>query len=302
MIAEGVRVDIPIDESRYRRLLRSTDWQDETAKLAGVYAERVIYEGPIAGLREGRVVELTAGDSAADVRIAIDAVPQTLSMPVLAAGRAVARALGTPASDRRSLLSRVALLLYLVEPAANADVPRPEQPTFGLAAALRLLASPIRPHVWTSLRASLDVFEPSFVLDLRDGGTSISATELAFIVHAPGQQTNVSWSDDRRVRIGADEGRRVSDEIRRRGISLMEPGHEDLHVAGVLPIAPGVLATAPGQPADRTLAAWSAHSTGAIGASALAVGRIGSQRAAALAAAAGAVFIAGPAAVAPEGA
>ena len=294
MIAEGVRVDIPIDESRYRRLLRSTDWQDETAKLAGVYAERVIYEGPIAGLRDGRVVELTAGDSAADVRIAIDAVPNTLSMPVLAAGRAVARALGTPASDRRSLLSRVALLLYLVEPAADTDVPRPEQPTFGLAAALRLLASPIRPHVWRALRASLDVFEPSFVLDLRDGGTSLSATELAFIVHAAGQQANVTWSDDRRVRIGADEGRR--------GISLMEPSQEDLHVAGVLPIAPGVLATAPGQPADRTLAAWSAHSTGAIGASALAVGRIGNQRAAALAAAAGAVFIAGRAAVAPEGA
>ena len=301
MIAESVRVDIPIDESRYRRLLRSTDWQDETAKLAGVYAERVIYEGPIAGLRNGRVVELTAGDSAADVRIAIDAVPNTLTMPVLAAGRAVARALGTPASDRQSLLSRVALLLYLVEPAADADVPRPEQPAFGLAAALRLLASPIRPHVWTSLRASLEVFEPSFVLDMRDGGTSTSAAELALIVHAPGQQTNVTWADDRRARIGVDEGQRVSDEIRRRGISLMEPNAHDLQVAGALPIAPGVLATAPGQPPDRTLAAWSAHTTGAIGASALAAGRIGSRRAAALAAAAGAVFIAGPAAVAPEG-
>ena len=149
MIAAGVRVDIPIDESRYHRLLRSTDWQNETAKLAGVYTERVIYEGPIGGLRDGRVLELTAGDSAADMRIVIDAVPNTLTMPVLAAGRAVARALGTPASDRQSLLSRVALLLYLVEPAGDAEIPRPEQPAFGLAAALRLLASPIRPHIWT---------------------------------------------------------------------------------------------------------------------------------------------------------
>ncbi len=301
MIAGSVRVDIPIDESRYRRLLRLAAWRDESATLAGVYAERVIYEGPIAGLRDGRLVELTAGDSAADVRIAIDAVPNTLTMPVLAAGRAVARALGTPASDRQSLLSRVALLLYLVEPAANTQVPRPEHPAFGLAAALRLMASPIRPHIWTSLRASLEVFEPSLVLDLRDGGTSISTAELALIVHAAGQQTNPAWFDDRRARIGVDEGQRVSDEIRRRGISVMEPNAHALHVAGVLPIAPGVLATAPGQPPDRTLAAWSAHTTGAIGASALAVGRVGSQRAAALAAAAGAAFIAGPAAVAPEG-
>ena len=196
----------------------------------------------------------------------------------------------------------MALLLYLVEPAANADVPRPEQPTFGLAAALRLLASPIRPHVWTSLRASLDVFEPSFVLDLRDGGTSISATELALIVHAPGQQTNVSWSDDRRVRIGADEGRRVSDEIRRRGISLMEPGHEGLARrwrASDRPRRTGHgSGTASRSDAGRMVGAFDrGHRRFGAGGR-----RIGSQRAAALAAAAGAVFIAGPAAVAPEGA
>ena len=300
MIADGVRVDIPIDEPRYRRLLRPTDWQEETAKLAGVYAERTIYEGPIGGLQEGRVLELTSGDSAAEVRIAIDAVPNTLTMPVLAAGRAVARALGTPASDRQSLLSRVALLLYVVEPAAFGDIPRPEQPAFGLAAALRLLASPIRPRAWAALRASLDAFEPSMVLDLRDGGAAVEAQELAFVVHAQGQQSDVRWYDDRRARIGADEGQRAADEIRRRGISLLTPEADDLHRAGVLPLAPGVLATAPGQPADRTLASWAAHRTGAIGASAVAMGRIGSQRAAALAAAAGAVFIAGPAAVAPE--
>ncbi len=300
MIAEGVRVDIPIDESRYRRLLRPTDWQDETAKLAGVYAERTIYEGPIGGLREGRVLELTAGDSAAEVRIAIDAAPNTLTLPVLAAGRAVARAFGTPASDRRSLLSQVALLLYVVEPAAYGAIPQPEQPAFGLAAALRLLASPVRPRAWAALRASLDAFEPSFVLDLRDGGAAIEAQELALIIHAHGQQPDVRWHDDRRARIGADEGQRAADEIRRRGISLLTPQDEDLHMAGILPLAPGLLATAPGQPPDRTLASWAAHRTGAIGASAVSVGRIGSQRAAALAAAAGAVFIAGPAAVAPE--
>ena len=301
MIAAGVRIDIPIDESRYRRLLRPTDWQDETAKLAGVYAERTIYEGPVAGLRAGRVLELTAGDSAADVRIAIDAVPNTLTMPALAAGRAVARAFGTPASDRQSLLSRVALLLYLAEPAPDAEIPRPEQPAFGLAAALRLMASPIRPHVWTALCASLDVFEPSLVLDLRDGGTALSAQRLALIVHAHGQQTDVRWYDERRARIGADEGRRTADEIRRRGIALLESQADELHSAGILSIAPGVLATAPGQPPDRTLASWAAHTSGAIGASAVAVGRIESERAAALAAAAGAAFIAGPAAVTPEG-
>lgn len=300
MIAEGVRVDIPIDESRYRRLLRPTDWRDETTKLAGVYAERTIYEGPIGGLQEGRLLELTAGDSAAEVRIAIDAAPNTLTMPVLAAGRAVARAFGTPASDRQSLLSRVALLLYLVEPAAFGDIPQPEQPAFGLPAALRLLASPLRPRAWASLRASLNAFEPSFVLDLRDGGAAIEAQELALILHAHGQQSEVRWHDDRRARIGEDEGQRTAAEIRRRGINLLTPQTDDLHMAGVLSLAPGVLATAPGQPPDRTLASWAAHGTGAIGASAVAVGRMASQRAAALAAAAGAVFIAGPAAVAPE--
>lgn len=300
MIAEGVRIDIPIDESRYRRLLRPADWREETAKLAGAFAERVIYEGPVAGLPAGRILELTAGDSAADIRIAIDAVPNTLTMPVLAAGRAVARAFATPASDRQSLLSRLALLLYVVEPASGAAVPQPEQPTFGLAAGLRLMASPVRPRVWAALRASLDAFEPSFVLDLRDGGAAAEAQELALIVHAHGQQSDARWYDNRRARIGADEGQRTADEIRRRGINLLAPQADDLHRAGVLPLAPGVLATAPGQPPDRTLASWAAHRTGAIGASAVAVGRIGSQRAAALAAAAGAVFITGPAAVAPE--
>ena len=138
------------------------------------------------------------------------------------------------------------------------------------------------------------------MLDLRDGGAAMSASELIFIVHAQGQQTNMAWYDERRARIGADEGQRIADEIRRRGISLIDPNAQDLPIAGVLPVASGVLAAAPGQPPDRTLAAWSAHTTGAIGASALAVGRNGSQRAATLAAAAGAAFIAGPAAVAPE--
>ena len=301
MIAEGVRVDIPIDESRYRRLLRPTDWRDETAKLAGVYAERTIYEGPIGGLRQGRVLELTAGDSAAEVRIAIDAVPNALTMPVLAAGRAVARAFATPASDRQSLLARVALLLYVVEPATYEDIPRPEQPAFGLAAVLRLMASPVRPRIWAALRASLRAFEPSFVLDLRDGGAAVGAEELALIMHAQGQQTDVRWYDERRARIGADEGQRTANEIRRRGVNLLEPHVDDLHVAGVLPLASGVLATAPGQPPDRTLASWAAHGAGAIGASAVAMGRSESRRAAALAAAAGAVFVAGPAVVAPEG-
>lgn len=302
MIAAGVRIDIPIDESRYRRLLRPTDWRVETAKLAGAYAERVIYEGPVGGLREGRVLELAAGDSAADVRIAIDAVPNTMTTPVLAAGRAVARAFGTPASDRQSLLSRAALMIYLVEPAGDAAVPRPEQPFFGLAAALRLTASPVRPRVWSALRASLDRFEPSLVLDLRDGGTALSAQRLALIMHARGQQTDMRWYDERRARIGADEGERLADEIRRRGVTLLEPQRDDLHAAGVLPLAPGVLATAPGQPPDRTVAAWAAHASGAIGATAIAVGRFESQRAAALAAAAGAAFISGPTAVMPEGA
>lgn len=301
MIAAGVRVDIPIDESRYRRLLRPRDWQQERAKFAGAYAERVIYEGPVAGLREGRVLELTAGDSAADVRIAIDATPNTLTMPVLAGGRAVARAFGTPASDRQSLLSRIALLLYLVEPAPDAEVPQPEQPTFGLAAALRLLASPIRPSVWAALRASLDAFEPSLVMDLRDGGTAVSAQRLALIMHAHGQQTEMRWYDERRARIGADEGQRTADEVRRRGVALLAPQADDLQAAGVLSLAPGLLAATPGQPTDRTLAAWAAHSSGAIGTSAVAVGRVESRRAAALAAAAGAAFIAGPEAIFPEG-
>lgn len=301
MIAAGVRIDIPIDESRYRRLLRPAAWREEAATLVGVYAQRVVYEGPVAGLRDGRVLELTAGDSAADVRIAIDAVPNTLTMPVLAAARAVARAFGTPASDRQSLLSRVALLIYMVEPALDVQSPAPEQPAFGLAAALRLMASPIRPQVWTALRVSLETFEPSFVLDLRDGGAALNAERLAFIVHARGQQTDVRWYDERRARIGADEGRRTVDEIRRRGFPLLEPDADELQGAGMLPLAPGVVATAPGQPPDRTLAAWAAHTSGAIGASAIAIGRTESRRAAGLAAAAGAAYIAGPAAVAPEG-
>jgi hypothetical protein len=300
MIAAGVRIDIPIDASRYRRLLSHSAWREETAKLAGVYAERVIYEGPVGGLRAGRVIELTAGDSTADVRLVIDAVPNSLTMPVLAAGRAAALAFGTPASDRQSLLARVALLIYLVEPTDDAEVPRPDRPVFGLAAALRLMASPVRPHVWAALRASLDIFEPSLVLDLRDGGAALSAQRLAYIVHARGQQTETRWFDEQRARIGADEGQRTADEIRRRGIALIEPGADELHTAGMLPLAPGVMAAAPGQPPDRTLAAWAAHTRGVFGATAVAMGQVESERAASLAGAAGAAFITGPAVVEPE--
>ncbi len=294
MISPGVRIDIPIDAARYQEILQPRLWRETAGALASVYEARVVHEGAVGGFAEGRIVELTAGNLDADVRLAFDAVAGYMSRPILAASRSAVRALGTPTDDRRLLLDRAVVRFYLVEPAWEASELAPVRPAFGVSGALRLLASPPRPQVWTALRFSIEAFEPSLVLDLRDGGAALPARQLGLLVHASGQRADDASLDEGRAPVGLDEGGRIAAEVRRRGVRLLDPPPGGRRAAGLLRLAPGVLGVAPGGPADLTLASHAVHAAGAAGLTAVAAGRVEHQRAAALAAAAGAVLSVGP--------
>ena len=300
MIDGGVRIDIPIDEERYQDIVRPIDWYDNTEKMAQAFRSRVVYEGPIAGLAAGRVLQLTIGNSDSDIRIAIDAVPHSLTTPVLAAGRSVARVLGSGTSDRREMLRRIAVLLHIVEPQAEAFSYVPDRPTFGYAAALRLVSSPARPRQWEALRASISEFEPSLVVDLRDGGSALETNALGLLVNSFGSGTEIGMFSARHVFIGADEGGRIAQELRRRGVKLLNGDTDDARMSGLFPISPGVLVSIQDIWSDCSLASYSVHAAGSIGLTAVAVGRVEYQRAFSLAAAAGSVLATGPAAVRPE--
>ena len=296
----GIRIDIPIDEERYRGIMQPVDWRDNMDKIAQSFRSRVVYEGPIAGLAEGRVLQLTIGNPDADVRMAIDAVPNSLTNPVLAAGRAVVRVLGVQTSDRKEILTRTAVLLHIVEPQVEAFNFVPDRPAFGFAAALRLLSSPARPQAWAALRASIAEFEPSLVIDLRDGGSALETNALGLLVHSFGAGTETGRYDARRAFIGSDEGGRIAQELRRRGVKLLSGDTDDARITGLFSISPGVLVSIQDVWADCSIASYTAHTAGSIGLTAVSVGRVEYRRAFSLAAAAGAVLVSGPAAVRPE--
>ena len=89
-----------MDSDRFSDSLRASRWREVRQALGDTYDVRPLYEGPLPGLPNARIVRLSAGDPDSSVRTLIDAVPMTLSRPVLAAGRAVTRVFTSQARER----------------------------------------------------------------------------------------------------------------------------------------------------------------------------------------------------------
>ena len=299
MIDAGIRIDASIDEDRYTDLLTLASWSKTVLELESVFDVRVVYEGAVCGFKKCRVICLVLGDADADVRLAIDAVPIVMTRPVLASVRAVVRALGAHMSSGRSLPSGVAVQILLVEPAYGEEMTVVGPKDFSLASMLMLRGSPLSPGVWATLTNSLDAFEPSIVLDLRDGHSSFRRGAVGLIVYANGQKTSSKWHDEERISIGVHEGQQIADEVRRGGFELLRLGDASADVVGLVELAPGVLSVASGPLHDRSLAEYAVDSFGALGVTAVAVGPTEWSRAAGVTLAAGAVLAVGSSIVHP---
>ena len=127
-------------------------------------------------------------------------------------------------SSGRSLPPGVAVQILLVEPAYGEEMTVVGPKDFSLASMLMLRGSPLSPGVWATLTNSLDAFEPSIVLDLRDGHSSFRRGAVGLIVYANGQKTSSKWHDEERISIGVHEGQQIADEVRRGGFELLRLG------------------------------------------------------------------------------
>lgn len=299
MIRTDIRIDASISEDRYADILAPSSWSKTALELEGVYDVRVVYEGAICGFRECRVVGLVLGDADADVRLTIDAVPLVMTRPLLASIRSVVRALGAHAGGERSQPAGVAVQIHFVEPAYGEVMTVVEPREFSLSSVLRLRGSPILPGAWVALTNSLDVFEPSIAVDLRDGHSAHQDGSIGLITYAKGQKTNPTWHDKERISIGVHEGQQIAYEIRRRGFEMLRPRDASADVVGLVELSPGVLSVASAPLRSRSLAEYAVDSCGALGMTAVAVGSTEWRRAAGLAAVAGAVLATGTSLVRP---
>jgi len=300
VIDAGIHIDASISEDRYADLLTLASWSKTVLELESVFDVRVVYEGAVCGFKECRVIRLILGDADADVRLAVDAVPLVMTRPVLASVRSIVRALGSHAGSGRSLSSGVVVQIHLVEPAYGEEMTAIGSKDFSLASMVRLRGSPLLPGAWAALTNSLDAFEPSIALDLRDGHSSFRRGSVGLIIYAAGQKTSAKWHDEQRLPIGFYEGQEIADEIRRRGFELIHLQGASADVVGLVELAPGVLSVASGPFHGRSLAEYAVDSCGALGVTAVAVGPTEWNRAAGLASAAGAVLAVGSSIVRSE--
>jgi hypothetical protein len=165
--SEARSLDIPMDVDRFADSLRGSKWRDIRRTLGDIYEVQSLYEGPLPGLPQAQVLRLSSGDPDSPIRILIDAVPLSLSRPVLVAGRAVTRVFTSRARERAVLLDQIAVRIHVIEVDGDAaDIP-PLPLASGLDGGLRLAHSVANDEAWGALRASVQRFRPTLAMDLR---------------------------------------------------------------------------------------------------------------------------------------
>ncbi len=280
MILPGARsLDIPMDVDRFADSLRGSKWREIRQTLGDTYEVQSLYEGPLPGLPQAQVVRLSSGDPDSPVRILIDAVPLSLSRPVLVAGRAVTRVFTSRARERAALLDQIALRLHLIEVDGDAaDIP-PLPLASGLDGGLRLAHSMANDQAWGALRTSVQRFRPTLAMDLRDAGAAVPNAHLALMVHS---LTHPAGDVGAASLPGTTEARAIARDVGRRGISPYTGTPHERAAAGLRILGNGALIRMSPRDPSRSVASVASDIGAAIGITALALGMQELDRAIAL--------------------
>lgn len=270
--------EVPLGQERLVDILRPEGWEAVCRTFGPVYGISVLYEGPLGGHRAARITRLLAGNPDAEVRVLIDAVPAVLSRVVLGAGRAMARTFATRTSDRARMLDEMALLIHLAEPTDSPTV-RPLPVLRGIAEALGMIHSPAQPGVWSRLSSSVEDFQPTIALDLRDSGGAVQGADLLLIQHGWARAIDTGSVGRDGVEYRTDI---LAGELTERGVRLLRPTLNEQHRGGLLAGGGGgTVLTGPNTP-PLTQAGAMATQSGAFGVTGLAVGTAEGERAEAL--------------------
>ena len=211
------RLDIPMDTDRFNGSLRSSKWHAVVETLDDTFEVSQLYNGPLPGLPEARIVCLSSGNSDSPVRVLVDAVPTSISRPVLVASRAVARVFTSRARDRAAVLENIALRIHMVELDVDpTDIP-PVPQTTGLDGGLRLTHSVTNSEAWMNLVESTNYFRPTLALDLRDAGLAVPNAHLALVLHSLTQTVNGERSLNHGGELAAEA---IASNVQQRGIAL----------------------------------------------------------------------------------
>ena len=283
MISAGARsLEIPMDIDRFTDSLRGSKWREIRQTLGDTYEVRTLYEGPLPGLPRAQVVRLSSGDPDSPIRILFDAVPLSLSRPVLVAGRAVTRVFTSRARERAELLDRIAVRIHVIEVDGDAaDIP-PLPLATGLDGGLRLAHSVTNEEAWSALRESVQRFRPTLAMDLRDAGAAVPNANLALVVHS---LTHAAGAE---ALPGTTEGRAIARDVSRRGISPYRGTPRERAAAGLRQFGHGALTRMSPRDPSRSVSSLASDLMAAVGITALSLGLRELDRAIALTEAAGA--------------
>lgn len=270
MISTDARsLDIPMDVDRFADSLRGSKWREIRQSLGDTYEVRTLYEGPLPGLPRAQVVRLSSGDPDSPIRMLFDAVPLSLSRPVLVAGRAVTRVFTSRARERAELLNRIAVRIHVIEVDGDAaDIP-PLPLASGLDGGLRLALSVANEQAWGALRESVQRFRPTLAMDLRDAGSAVPDEHLALVVH---NLAHAAGNVGAESLPGTTEGRSIARDVRRRGVSPYRGSPRERAAAGLRMLGNGALTRMSPRDPSRSVASLASDLGAAVGITALSLG------------------------------
>ncbi len=262
-------LEIPMDVDRFSDSLRASKWREVRQALGDTYEVRPLYDGPLPGLPKARIVRLSSGDPDSPARILIDAVPMSISRPVLVAGRALTRVFTSRARERAAVLDHIALRIHVIEVDAEAAEIPPLPLASGLDGGLSLAHGVASHEAWAALHESVSRFRPTFAMDLRDAGAAVPNAHLALVLHGLTHAAEVGVSGPHAGATGAGA---IARGVRRRGVAPYAGTARERAAAGLRLLPDGALTRTNRR--DPMLSAASAASTSAaaVGMTSLALG------------------------------
>ncbi len=268
-----------MDVDRFNDSLRASKWREVRQALGDTYEVQPLYEGPLPGLPKARITRLSSGDPDSPARVLIDAVPTSVSRPVLVAGRAVTRVFTSRARERVAVLDHIALRIHVVELDAEAAEIPPLPLASGLDGGLHLAHSVSNHAAWAAVSESVSRFRPTFALDLRDAGAAVPNAHLALVLHGQTHAADVGVSAPH---AGATEAGAIAHEVRRRGITPYAGSPAERATAGLRLLSDGALTRTSSRDPLLSTASAASGSAAAVGMTALALGMRELDRAIAL--------------------